>query len=78
MKNLALRCDRKSNSLNEDALVLILIRCQSLTCLKLHGCRELTDQGFAEFAKNYKGLKKLTASSCVFGTAGSSLKSISA
>lgn len=64
---LALRCDRKSISLNDDALLLISIRCQRLTRLKLRGCRELTDQGIVEFAKNCKGLKKLSAGSCMFG-----------
>jgi hypothetical protein len=64
---LALRCDRKSISINDDALELISIQCRSLTRLKLRGCRELTDEGVAEFAKNCKGLKKLSAGSCMFG-----------
>jgi hypothetical protein len=65
--NLTLRCDWKLNNLNNDALVLISIRCWSLTCLKLRGCHELTNQGVAEFAKNCTGLKKLSAGSCMFG-----------
>jgi hypothetical protein len=44
----------------------ISIGCRSLTCLKLHGCRELTNQGVAKFARNCTGLKKLSASSCMF------------
>ncbi|KAE8099696.1 hypothetical protein FH972_017653 [Carpinus fangiana] len=68
MTNLALlRCNWKSNSLNDDALVLISIRCRSLTRLKLRGCRELTKKGVAEFAKNCTGLKKLSVGLCMFG-----------
>ncbi|XP_008238850.1 PREDICTED: F-box protein SKIP2 [Prunus mume] len=65
---LALRCDRKSISLDDDALVLISIRCKSLTRLKLRGCREITDLGMASFAQNCKGLKKLSCGSCMFGS----------
>ncbi|KAM1189550.1 hypothetical protein ACFX2J_025209 [Malus domestica] len=64
---LALRCDRKSISLDDDALVLISIRCKNLTRLKLRGCREITDLGMATFAQNCKGLKKLSCGSCMFG-----------
>lgn len=64
---LALRCDRKSISIDDDALVLISIRCRSLTSVKLRGCRELTDLGMAAFAQNCKGLKKLSCGSCMFG-----------
>lgn len=64
---LALRCDRKSVSIDDDALVLISIRCRSLTSVKLRGCRELTDLGMAAFAQNCKGLKKLSCGSCMFG-----------
>ncbi|KAK4601839.1 hypothetical protein RGQ29_011093 [Quercus rubra] len=61
---LALRCDRKSTSIDDDALVLISIRCRSLTSVKLRGCREFTDLGMAAFAQNCKGLKKLSCGSC--------------
>lgn len=64
---LALRCDRKSMSINDDALILISIRCRSLTRVKLRGCRELTDQGMGVFAENCKGLKKLSCGSCMLG-----------
>ncbi|CAN6680062.1 unnamed protein product [Malus baccata var. baccata] len=64
---LALRCDRKSISLDDDALFLISIRCKNLTRLKLRGCREITDLGMATFAQNCKGLKKLSCGSCLFG-----------
>ncbi|KAL5753035.1 hypothetical protein ACOSP7_023210 [Xanthoceras sorbifolium] len=64
---LALRCDRKSISLNDDALVLISFRCQKLTRLKLRGCRDITDHGMVTFAQNCKTLKKLSCGSCMFG-----------
>ncbi|XP_057971516.1 F-box protein At1g47056 [Malania oleifera] len=67
---LALRCDRRSVSLNDDALILISIRCRNLTRLKLRGCRELTDYGMAVFAQNCKGLRKLSCGSCTFGSKG--------
>ncbi|XP_004289192.1 PREDICTED: F-box protein SKIP2 [Fragaria vesca subsp. vesca] len=64
---LALRCDRKSISIDDDSLVLISVRCRNLTRLKLRGCREITDLGMAAFAQNSKGLKKLSVGSCMFG-----------
>ncbi|CAL5324614.1 unnamed protein product [Camellia sinensis] len=67
---LALRCDRRSVSLDDDALILISLRCVNLTRLKLRGCRELTDLGMAVFAKNCKGLKKFSCGSCMFGVKG--------
>ncbi|KAK9670342.1 hypothetical protein RND81_13G195200 [Saponaria officinalis] len=67
---LALRCDRRSISLSDDALVLISLRCRNLTRLKLRGCRELTDVGIAAFAANCRSLRKLSCGSCVFGAAG--------
>ncbi|KAK6923084.1 F-box domain [Dillenia turbinata] len=67
---LALRCDRRKISLNDDALILISFRCKNLTRLKLRGCRELTDVGLALFSKNCKGLKKLSLGSCTFGSKG--------
>ncbi|XP_044470454.1 F-box protein SKIP2-like [Mangifera indica] len=67
---LALRCDRKSISVNDDAFILISLRCQKLTCLKLRGCREITDHGISTFAQNCKTLKKLSCGSCTFGAKG--------
>ncbi|XVF17622.1 hypothetical protein REPUB_Repub10bG0139100 [Reevesia pubescens] len=64
---LALRCSRKSISLNDEAFVTISIRCQNLTRLKLRGCREISDEGMSAFAQNSKNLKKLSCGSCVFG-----------
>ncbi|KAK9165818.1 hypothetical protein Scep_001009 [Stephania cephalantha] len=49
---------------------MISLRCPNLIRLKLRGCRELTDLGMAMFAKNCRGLKKLSCGSCSFGVRG--------
>lgn len=67
---LALKCDRRSASISDDALVLISLKCRKLTRLKLRACRELSDAGIAEFTKNCKNLKKLSCGSCNFGAKG--------
>ncbi|CAK7337729.1 unnamed protein product [Dovyalis caffra] len=67
---LSLRCDRKFVSLNDDALLMISIRCQNLTRLKLRGCREVTELGMANFAQNCKNLTKFSCGSCNFGVKG--------
>lgn len=67
---LALKCDRRSVSIGDDALILISERCKNLTRLKLRACRELTDRGMAAFAKTCKNLKKLSCGSCTFGALG--------
>ncbi|KAF8049140.1 hypothetical protein N665_2285s0007 [Sinapis alba] len=67
---LALRCNRKSVSLSDEALVTISVCCLNLSRVKLRGCREITDLGMVEFAKNCKNLKKLLVGSCNFGAKG--------
>ncbi|KAK7386407.1 hypothetical protein VNO78_26619 [Psophocarpus tetragonolobus] len=67
---LALRCDRKSTSISDDALILISLRCRNLLRLKLRGCREVTEIGMAGVARNCKNLKKLSCGSCAFGAKG--------
>ncbi|KAL6225562.1 hypothetical protein ACLB2K_004411 [Fragaria x ananassa] len=67
---LALKCDHRSTSIGDEALALISLRCRNLTRLKLRVCRELTDAGMLAFAKNCKGLKKLSCGSCTFGAKG--------
>ncbi|KVI06685.1 Leucine-rich repeat, cysteine-containing subtype, partial [Cynara cardunculus var. scolymus] len=59
-----------SVSIGDDGLILISLRCQNLTRLKLRSCRQLTDLGMASFAKNCKGLKRLSCGSCTFGAKG--------
>ncbi|RVX23327.1 F-box protein [Vitis vinifera] len=70
VSKLTLKCDRRSISISDDALILISNLSKNLTRLKLRGCRELTDVGMAALAKNCKGLKKLSCGSCTFGTKG--------
>ncbi|XP_040997521.1 F-box protein At1g47056-like [Juglans microcarpa x Juglans regia] len=67
---LALKCDRRSVSIGDEGLVLISLKCRNLTRLKLRACRDLTDAGMERFAKNCKGLKKLSCGSCTFGAKG--------
>ncbi|KAK4434413.1 putative F-box/LRR-repeat protein 8 [Sesamum alatum] len=67
---LALKCDRRSVSIGDDALILISLKCRNLTRLKLRACRELTDEGVAVFAENCKNLQKFSCGSCTFGAKG--------
>ncbi|KAI3684676.1 hypothetical protein L6452_33901 [Arctium lappa] len=67
---LSLKCDRRSVSIGDDALIQISLRCQNLTRLKLRSCRQLTDLGMESFAKNCKKLRKLSCGSCTFGAKG--------
>ncbi|KAE8673985.1 F-box protein SKIP2 [Hibiscus syriacus] len=61
---------RKSISLNDDALVMISIRCRNLERLKLRGCREISDEGMLAFAQNSNKLRKISCGSCMFGAGG--------
>lgn len=70
MTKLALKCDRRSTSINDAALISISLHCRQLTRLKLRACREITDVGISEFTKNCKNLKKLSCGSCNFGSKG--------
>ncbi|KAL9690494.1 hypothetical protein QQ045_010894 [Rhodiola kirilowii] len=70
MTKLSLRCDRRTSSVDNEALVLISTQCRKLTRLKLRGCRGITDVGMASFARNCKGLKGLSIGSCMFGASG--------
>lgn len=70
LTKLALKCDRRSVSINDEGLVLISLHCRKLTRLKLRSCRELTDLGISEFTKNCINLKKFSCGSCNFGVKG--------
>ncbi|KAJ8770615.1 hypothetical protein K2173_021262 [Erythroxylum novogranatense] len=70
VSKLSLRCDRKSFSLNDEALAMISVLCRKITRLKLHGCRQITDLGMAVLAQNCKSLKKVSFGSCTFGAKG--------
>ncbi|XP_043713208.1 F-box protein At1g47056-like [Telopea speciosissima] len=67
---LALKCDPRSISIGDDALVLISLRCRNLICLKLCCCLDLTHVGMVSVAVHCKGLKKLYCDSCIFGAKG--------
>ncbi|KAK4778291.1 hypothetical protein SAY87_018478 [Trapa incisa] len=67
VSKLSLRCERESISINDDALILISLKCPSLSRLKLRGCRELTDLGIAAFSQHAKNLKKFSCGSCLLG-----------
>ncbi|KAG8377463.1 hypothetical protein BUALT_Bualt08G0035600 [Buddleja alternifolia] len=67
---LALKCDRRSVSIGDDALILISLKCRNLTRFKLRACRELTDEGMSIFAENCKSLQKFSCGSCGFGPKG--------
>ncbi|VVA92757.1 unnamed protein product [Arabis nemorensis] len=67
---LSLKCDRRSVSIGDDALVEISLRCRNLKRLKLRACRELTDVGMFGFAENCKDLKIFSCGSCDFGAKG--------
>ncbi|XP_022894688.1 F-box protein At1g47056-like [Olea europaea var. sylvestris] len=67
---LALKCDRKSVSIGDDALILISLKCRNLTRLKLRACRAITDDGMAAFARNCNSLRKFSCGSCSFGAKG--------
>ncbi|KAK3418652.1 hypothetical protein EUGRSUZ_H04564 [Eucalyptus grandis] len=67
---LALKCDRKSLSIDDDTLVLISLKCRNLTHLKLQGCRVLTNTGIAIFTSNCWWLRKLLCGSCAFRAKG--------
>ncbi|KAG1363939.1 F-box protein [Cocos nucifera] len=70
VSKLALRCDRRSDSIGDEALAIISLRCPNLTRLKLRACRALTERGMAALAKNCPNLRKLSCGSCTFGAKG--------
>ncbi|KAL7127496.1 hypothetical protein ABFS83_14G256700 [Erythranthe nasuta] len=67
---LGLKCDRRSVSIGDDALIQISLKCRNLTRLKLRACRELTDLGMAVLAENCRSLQKFSCGSCSFGAKG--------
>lgn len=70
ISKLALKCDRRSVSIGDEALVLISLRCKNLARFKIRGCREITEVGMEELARNCRNLKKLSCGSCSFGARG--------
>ncbi|XP_010943193.1 F-box protein At1g47056 [Elaeis guineensis] len=70
VSKLALKCDRRSDSIGDEALALISLRCPNLTRLKLRACRAITERGMAALAKHCPNLRKLSCGSCTFGSKG--------
>ncbi|KAJ0989484.1 hypothetical protein J5N97_007840 [Dioscorea zingiberensis] len=70
VSKLALKCDRRSDSIGDEALALISLRCPNLTRLKIRACRALTETGMAALAANCPSLRKLSCGSCAFGSKG--------
>ncbi|KAL9172343.1 hypothetical protein ABFS82_03G039700 [Erythranthe guttata] len=70
---LSLKCDRRSISIADDALILISLSCRNLAGLKLRSCRELTDNGISLFSQNCSTLQKFSCESCSFGPKGMNL-----
>ncbi|KAL5078091.1 hypothetical protein RYX36_017075 [Vicia faba] len=56
--------------MNDDAIILILLRCKNLTRLKLREGKEITEIGMLGLVKNRKNLKKLSIVSCLFDVKG--------
>ncbi|RWW33404.1 hypothetical protein GW17_00001892 [Ensete ventricosum] len=70
VSKLALKCDRRADSIGDEAIALIASRCPNLTRLKLRACRTVTDAGMAAVADRCPGLRKLSVGSCTFGSKG--------
>jgi Leucine Rich repeat len=67
---LALKCERKSDSIGDEAIALIALRCPGLIRLKLRACRAVTDAGIEALADSCPNLSKLSVGSCSFGSKG--------
>ncbi|KMZ73714.1 F-box family protein [Zostera marina] len=70
---LSLKCERRSDSIGDEALALISQKCPLLTRLKLRACRQISDVGMSVLANNCKNLKKLSCGSSTFGAKGISV-----
>ncbi|OAY71157.1 F-box protein At1g47056-like [Ananas comosus] len=70
VSRLALRCDRRSDSIGDAALAAVALRCPALTRLKLRSCRSLSDSGMSGLAAAAPALRKLSVASCSFGAPG--------
>ncbi|THU62304.1 hypothetical protein C4D60_Mb01t03720 [Musa balbisiana] len=70
VSKLALKCDRRADSIGDEAIALIAARCPNLTRLKLRACRTVTDAGMAAVADHCPNLRKLSVGSCTFGSKG--------
>lgn len=68
---LALRGDRKTASISDQALSLIGRHCTHLSKLKIKACKQISDEGVDLFARiRGSTLRKLSCGSCIFGARG--------
>ncbi|XP_024400612.1 F-box protein At1g47056 [Physcomitrium patens] len=68
---LVLKCDRRTVSIDDGALVLVGRLCQQLQKVKLKACKGLSDRGLEEFAELVSGsLRTFSCGSCQFGPRG--------
>ncbi|XP_062194313.1 F-box protein At1g47056-like [Phragmites australis] len=71
VSKLALKCDRRADSVGDPALALIADRLgPGLRRLKLRSLRAVTDDGVATLATAAANLRKLSVGSCAFGAKG--------
>ncbi|KAL6600473.1 hypothetical protein ACP70R_045273 [Stipagrostis hirtigluma subsp. patula] len=71
VSKLALKCDRRAESVGDAALALVAARLgPGLRRLKLRALRAVTDDGIAALAARAAGLRKLSVGSCAFGAKG--------
>ncbi|WVZ64015.1 hypothetical protein U9M48_013601 [Paspalum notatum var. saurae] len=71
VSKLALKCDRRAESVGDPALALVADRLGPvLRRLKLRSLRAVTDDGVAALAVATANLRKLSVGSCVFGAKG--------
>ena len=68
---LALKCDRRTVSIDDGVLCLVGQQCRQLQKLKIKACKGLSDAGLEEFAELASGsLRKFSCGSCQFGPRG--------
>ncbi|KAJ7542573.1 hypothetical protein O6H91_09G001400 [Diphasiastrum complanatum] len=70
LTKLVLKCPRESSGIQDEGLILVGTLCRHLQKIRLKGCKTITDNGLAEFAKACSSLKKFSCRSCQFGTKG--------
>ncbi|KAJ4765166.1 F-box protein [Rhynchospora pubera] len=64
---LALKNDRRTDSISDDSLSFISTKLPRLTRLKLRSCKQITEQGISALATNCRWLRKISCASCSFG-----------
>ncbi|KAJ3693291.1 hypothetical protein LUZ60_008771 [Juncus effusus] len=70
VSKLALKCERRSDSIGDETIAVIANGLPGLTRLKLRACRAVTDSGMESLAGCCVNLRKLSVGSCAFGSKG--------